>query len=867
MGEPLFHLGPYLAESILNGFPVLRDGVAQLHHSALRGITHIECVGQVSHIVRKGQAGVHHVLISGHDGLVVVVASGLFEGSLVLPLHGRDPAHLPSHAGQCAVHAHQGRHGPLCRRSPGFETALAVLLHSGLVSVCTPRELAVIVKLVQQVHPLLCHGDAAVVETRKVVERRKLSLVQFAFQFQLFLLRFQIVQIRLLGHAACFAEGILRFHPRLFREGGLLALDGQPLVDGLDVPVALLGHGSGLLVGVRPDLVFGLSQLVVAFVPLEGRLVGVLEPRLLQVEEGLLLVQQSGVGFFRFVVVRACPGDQFVVLPLCNIHTGCLQLDALRQRLTLFLDERFDGSGVSFACFPEAVFLVGRILEVFVGLQLLCVLLGDGLGQSLSLARGASSAPFTAASGGFGGVVQEIAAVLLEDEVGIFARVQAFQAKSTSDLLCGPVPCLAGQVLQGVFRFDLAALVLSQRLRCLVPHGAGLPVCAEIGRIPGVFFGVGLLVVPYCLLVAVCPESGFSAGERSVRHEMVGLYNAVKFQHLFRGSLLGFVQCCAHSVSHLQSRIIARIIELVSQVGVSDPEAQSLHDVPSVLFRQLTRRVDAPESRKDVPDALRHSLDRRRCPCQHALVANADGQTFRDVPADLFEDPRGAVDVIPLLGGIYGVVHHALYSTRCAGFVFLDALRPSVCDISTDLLTLFFGVVFCTGEGKDICDIDALGFEIGVELERHISLLEVSIAAEGRKNVPDAVPDVLSQLFQCALDTVAFAAFSAPCPADEVDSRLDEHLAQGGKGLADWFGALVDGTADECHHSHQSSLDVRRGVDDGRTQRVGKQGQCAEECACTGEVEHSLSELLECLCQQFESYGELGHCRQHRTAQ
>ena len=265
----------------MNGLPVLCDGVAQLHHGALRRVAHVECVGQVSHIVRKGRAGVHHVLVSGHDGLVVAVSSGLFEGSLILLLHGRDPAHLPSHAGQCAVHAHQGRHGTLRCRSPCLDAVLAVLLHRAGIGVFPPSEVAIVVELVQQVHPLLHHGDAAVVETRKVVERRKLRLIQLVFQLQLFLSRFQIVTVSLLGHKACFAEGILRFHPRLFREGGLLALDGQALVDGLDVLVALLRHGSSLLVGVRPDLVLGLSQLVVTFVSLEGRLVGVLEPRLL----------------------------------------------------------------------------------------------------------------------------------------------------------------------------------------------------------------------------------------------------------------------------------------------------------------------------------------------------------------------------------------------------------------------------------------------------------------------------------------------------------------------------------------------------------------------------------------------------------
>ena len=110
-----------------------------------------------------------------------------------------------------------------------------------------------------------------------------------------------------------------------------------------------------------------------------------LKPRLLQVEEVLLLVQQSVVGFLRLVVAGSNPGDQFVVLSLRDVHTGCLQLDALRQRLTLFLDKGFNGSSVAFACFPEAVFLVGGILEVLVGLELLCVLIGDGLGQSLTL--------------------------------------------------------------------------------------------------------------------------------------------------------------------------------------------------------------------------------------------------------------------------------------------------------------------------------------------------------------------------------------------------------------------------------------------------------------------------------------------------
>ena len=276
--------------------------------------------------------------------------------------------------------------------------------------------------------------------------------------------------------------------------------------------------------------------------------------------------------------------------------------------------------------------------------------------------------------------------------------------------------------------------------------------------------------------------------------------------------------------------------------------------------------MDAPESRKDASDALCHSLHRCQRPAQSARVLDADGEAFRDVPANLFKDPRGAVDVIPLLGGIYGVVHHALYSTRCAGFVFLDALRPSVCDIFTDLLTLFFGVVFCTGERKDICDIDALGFEIGIELERHISLLEVSVVAERCKDVLNTVPDLVFQLQQCALDTLAFAALAAPCPADEVDGCLNKHLAQGGKGLADGFGALVDGTADECHHSHQSSLDVRRGIDDGRTQRVGKQCQCAEYRSCTGEVEHSLAKLGKGTCQSREPEGQLRDAGQQHAA-
>ena len=426
------HLLGHRHESILNGLPVLGDGVAELHHGLLRGVAHVESICQISHIVRKGRAGLHHVLVSGHDSLIVAVASGLFEGSLVLLLHGRDLAHLPSHAGQCAVHAHQGRHGTLRCCSPGFDAVLAVLLHRAGIGVFPPAEVAVVVELVQQGHPLLRHGDAAVVETRKVVKRRKLRLVQLVFQLQLFLPRFQIVPVSLLGHKACFAEGILRFHPRLFREGGLLALGGQTLVDGLDVLVALLRHGSGFLVGVRPELILGLSQLVIAFIPLNGRLVGVLKPRLLQVEEVLLLVQQSVVGFLRLVVAGSHPGDQFVVLPLRDVHTGCLQLDALRQCLTLFLDEHFNGSSVSFTCFPEAVFLVGGILEVLVGLQLLCVLIGDGLGQSLSLARG-----FLAGrcSGSACTVVGEITAVLLEDEVSIFARVKTLQTKSTSDLL------------------------------------------------------------------------------------------------------------------------------------------------------------------------------------------------------------------------------------------------------------------------------------------------------------------------------------------------------------------------------------------------------------------------------------------------
>ena len=275
------HLLGHRHEPILNGLPVLGDGVAELHHSLLRGVAHVESVCQIPHIVRKGRAGLHHVLVSGHDSLIVAVASGLFKGSLVLLLHGRDLAQLPSHAGQCAVHAHQGRHGTLCCRSPCLDAALAVLLHRAGIGVFPPAEVAIVVELVQQVHPLLHHGDTAVIETRKVVKRRKLRLVQLVFQLQLFLPRFQIVPVSLLGHKACFAEGILRFHPRLFREGGLLALDGQTLVDGLDVLVALLGHGGGLFVGVRPELVFALSHLVVALVPFQSCFVSAFELRLL----------------------------------------------------------------------------------------------------------------------------------------------------------------------------------------------------------------------------------------------------------------------------------------------------------------------------------------------------------------------------------------------------------------------------------------------------------------------------------------------------------------------------------------------------------------------------------------------------------
>ena len=122
------------------------------------------------------------------------------------------------------------------------------------------------------------------------------------------------------------------------------------------------------------------------------------------------------------------------------------------------------------------------------------------------------------------------------------------------------------------------------------------------------------------------------------------------------------------------------------------------------------------------------------------------------------------------------------------------------------------------------------------------------------------------QLQQCALDTLAFAALAAPCPTDEVDGRLNKHLAQGGKGLADGFGALVDGAADKCHHSHQSILDVRGGIDDGRTQRVGKQCQCAEDRSRTGEVEHSLTKLGKGGCQSREPEGQLRDAGQQHAA-
>ena len=91
--------------------------------------------------------------------------------------------------------------------------------------------------------------------------------------------------------------------------------------------------------------------------------------------------------------------------------------------------------------------------------------------------------------------------------------------------------------------------------------------------------------------------------------------------------------------------------------------------------------MDAPESRKDIPDALCYGLDRCQRPAQSARGLNADGQTFRDVPADLFEYFGGAVDVLDLSGLIVHRVHHVFRGAHYARSSILNPVGISICGV------------------------------------------------------------------------------------------------------------------------------------------------------------------------------------------
>ena len=139
-----------------------------------------------------------------------------------------------------------------------------------------------------------------------------------------------------------------------------------------------------LFVLAAPEAVLVFSSAAFVIVPVKQIGICIFVLAFLQVFQRSLLVHQSVVGFAGLIIVLAHSLEKFVILLLRNFHTTGLPSNLCADILTSFLGNLLIGCNIALAGFPQRVFLIGRFQQIFVGFQLLGIVLGNLLCQSFS---------------------------------------------------------------------------------------------------------------------------------------------------------------------------------------------------------------------------------------------------------------------------------------------------------------------------------------------------------------------------------------------------------------------------------------------------------------------------------------------------
>ena len=212
----------------------------------------------------------------------------------------------------------------------------------------------------------------------------KLSIVKAVHQLLILDLLFQIPRICLLGLTALLTECILGFRVFFFCRSQCFSLNPDFLVDEFDLFVRLFCSSCCLFVLAAPKAVLVFSSAAFVIVPVKQIGICIFVLGFLQIFQRSLLVHQGVVGFAGLIIVLAHSLEKCVILLLRNFHTTGLPCDLCADILTSFLGNLLIGCNVTLAGFPQRVFLIGRFQQIFVGFQLLGIVLGNLLRQSFS---------------------------------------------------------------------------------------------------------------------------------------------------------------------------------------------------------------------------------------------------------------------------------------------------------------------------------------------------------------------------------------------------------------------------------------------------------------------------------------------------
>ena len=334
-------------------------------------------------------------------------------------------------------------------------------------------------------------------------------------------------------------------------------------------------------------------------------------PQLLQIG---LLIQQGVVGVLGLVVPGTYPGQQGIVLLLCNGHSVCLQLDLLGHHLGPLCQQLLVGHAVLALQLPQGGLLAQRILQVLVGLQLLAVLLCKGLCKALS---------------GLG-------SLSLGSRVGRARRnvIDRFLVvvSECAEVACKPALSGRSNVIHA------PCCIRIRRLDTLLARDERRVLNGRLKLLPGSLNAI---------------SQGIRAAPKRVHFEC-----SVDALHLVLHQRGRLVQRLSHAAFHFGGSVVAFVVELLPCFRVAHSQHRALEDVLRIAHGEVTWRVDAPEVRKDGTDAGGHVQHGRLCLRQRALVADAFRQSQRYEPANFGHDLGWRMLVEVIFHGLYSGIRN-----------------------------------------------------------------------------------------------------------------------------------------------------------------------------------------------------------------